>query len=156
MEQSKQNTDIILNGDNTSSWTFREEGELLGTYSGQFIFKCFLTPTEVLSAGRLYRELLGSDSGSATDTEKFLSFALSQLQKRIVKAPPFWTSALDLAGNIPDMDVLSLILDKAISSETLYRAFLKKRRDEALSQSKIATTGLQKRLNANPKPDDEE
>lgn len=135
-------TDIILNSDNTSTWTFKEEGDISGTFSGTFIFKCFLNPLEQLSAGKLYRELLGSNLEFATDNDKFLAFTMSQLQKRIVKAPPFWSSAPDMLGNIPDSNILSLVLEKAIESESLYKARLAKKRADALEASKNLTESL--------------
>ena len=112
MESNKPDeldTDIHLKPDGTAIWTLREEGEISGTYSGAFTFKCYLDPLATLAAGRLYRELLGSYGDSASETERFIAFALSQLQKRVIKGPPFWATASEsgFVGNIPDLNILS-------------------------------------------------
>lgn len=153
-----KNTDLILNHDNTATWTFKEEGEILGTYAGTFVFKCFLNPLEILSAGRLQRELLGDapqprdDEPQQLKTERFLAFTLAQLQKRIVKAPPFWGSALEMAGNLPDIDFLSMVLVKALDAETLYKAKLAEKRSQAQEAAKNSVAAHQERLNIDSKP----
>jgi hypothetical protein len=150
METKSQN-DIILNADGTALWTLREDGDtVLQTYIGPFTFKCFLNPLETLAAGRLYRELLGNNSGEAGEQERYTAFALSQLKFRVVKAPPFWNTDSIVAGNIPDTNIISLILDRAISSEVLYKEELKKKRADALKKAADAVTALQASLNAKP------
>jgi hypothetical protein len=150
METKSQN-DIILNPDGTALWTLREDGDtVLQTYTGPFTFKCYLSPLETLAAGRLYRELLGNNSAEAGEQERYTAFALSQLNFRIVKAPPFWKTDSIVAGNIPDSNILSLVLDRAIQSEVSYKEELKKRRTDALKKAGDAAAALQASLNAKP------
>jgi hypothetical protein len=135
--------DLLINPDGTATFTLNEEGDVLGTYKGTFVFKCFLNPLEVLAAGKVYRELIGSNPQDATDTERFMAFALSQLSKRIIKSPPFWNTGEAMTGNIPDVNVLSLILDRAVTAELAYKERLKIKREEALETAKIAATAIQ-------------
>lgn len=153
-QKPKQDTNLILNTDGTASWTFREEGDTLGaTYAGTFVFKCYLNPLDSLAAGRLYRELLGQNGHEAGDQERFLAFALSQCKYRITKAPPFWKSSNSVVdgGDVPDLNLISLILDKAISSEVLYKEQLKKRKEEALDKAQKAAEALHESLNPKKK-----
>jgi hypothetical protein len=131
-------TDITITG-NTASWTLPPtDGEILGTYTGTFHFKCYLTPLAQLEAGREYRALLGNLSTQASDTEGNLSFALVQLKHRIVKAPPFWTATLQdsaYAGNVPDLNIIALVLDRAIYAETLFKEKIAKEREDILNRA---------------------
>lgn len=150
MEETKKSTDLILNTDNTASWTLNREGDTVyQTYIGTFTFKCFLNPVEVLAAGRLFRELLGNTPATASPHEQFLSYALSQLKYRIIKAPPFWKTDALLDGNIPDVNILTLVLNAAADAEIVYREQLKSKRDEALSRANEATKNLQEKLKPN-------
>jgi len=166
MEDKKKPEDLILNPiDGTAVWTLREEGDTLGqTYSGKFIFKCYLTPTDILSIGRLYRDLIGHDYGhlnikdgeliverDSSDQERYLAFAISQLSKRIVKAPPFWSTQSLVNGDIPDINILLMALDRAITSEQLYKEDLAKKKEEALARAETATKAMQDRLKAKDK-----
>lgn len=151
-----QPTDLILNSlDNTASWTMREEGDTLGaTYAGTFVFKCFLSPLDTLASGRLYRELLGPNPNDATETERFIAFILSQLSKRIVKAPPFWNTDSMIQGNIPDVNILTLVLDRAMSAEMIYKEGLNQRRAEALKKAQNAATAIQESLTGKEKEEE--
>jgi len=146
-------SDLVLNSDGTAIFTLNEEGDVLGTYKGVFVFKCYLNPLEVLSAGKLYRELIGSSPQDATDTERFVAFCLSQLSKRIVKSPPFWNTGDMINGNIPDMNIISMVLDRSIQSELAYKEHLKEKRTEALETAKVAAATLQERSIGTPKKD---
>lgn len=127
--------DITIEG-SEAVWVMpRTDGELGGTYTGVFRFRCFLDPLKELQAGREYRELLGTFATQATDTESKLAWALSQLKHRIIKAPPFWTSTLQdsgYAGNIGDMGILTLVTDAAFRAEVLFKAKIQKEHNEAL------------------------
>jgi len=133
-----EHTDITIEG-SIATWQMPiTEGEVLGTYSGSWRFKCYLTPTEQLQAGRQYRELLGPNAGLANDTESNLSFALVQLKHRVISAPPFWTSASQnsgMAGDIPDLNIIALVLDKAIQAEQLFKERIAKERELLLEKS---------------------
>lgn len=129
------NNDIIING-NTATWTMpRVDGELGGTYTGTFIFRCYLDPIRQLQAGKEYRSLLGDLSSQASVAEGQLAFALTQLKHRILSSPPFWSSTLQesgIAGNIGDLNVIGLVLDAAILSESLFKEKIQKEREEIL------------------------
>jgi hypothetical protein len=155
METTKPDTDIILNHDNTAAWEVKFDSEILGSIRGQFIFKTFLNPIEILSAGKLYRDLLGPNSHEASEQERFLAFSLSQLKYRIVKAPPFWQTDSIVSGNIPDLNLVSLILEKAISAESLYKDKLKEKRTKALETSKNSIAAIQEALNVTEKGNDQ-
>ena len=132
-----------------ASWVLPlTHGELGGSYTGRFVFRCYLTPTQQLEAGRDYRSLLGQYAGMASDTEAQLSFALSQLKHRILKAPPFWSSTLQdsgYAGNIGDLNITSMVLDAAIRSEQLFKERIQKERDQILDRTiKVAEETVRK------------
>jgi hypothetical protein len=140
MEEKNKNknlpSDLVLNSDGTATFTLREDGDISGTYAGTFVFKCYLTPLDTLSAGKLYRDLLGPHFSAISDTEHFIATALSQLAKRIVKSPPFWNTDSMIAGNIPDLNILTLVLDRSLAAELAYKELLKEKRDQALERSK--------------------
>src|SRR5271165_826057 len=91
--------DISIEG-NTSTWKISMQEDIHGTYIATFTFKCFLTPTEKLASGRVYRQLLGPNPNLAFINEDNLAFSLAQLKYRIVEAPPFWTSSIGVNGLI--------------------------------------------------------
>jgi hypothetical protein len=131
-------SDITLNG-SEATWVMpRVDGELGGTYTGTFTFRCYLDPLRQLQSGREYRELLGSLAVQASDNEANLAFALTQLKHRIIKSPPFWSSTLQesgIAGNIGDLNVITLILDASIRAENLFKEKIQKERDELLNKT---------------------
>lgn len=130
--------DLVIEG-NISTWTLAMKGDINGTYHGVFKFKCYLTPTEVLSAGRDYRDLLGPSGNLAFTKEDNLAYTLSQLKHRVISAPPFWTSSLGVngyAGDIPDENVLDAIFDAAMTSQLKYLALLQNKKDEMIKKSK--------------------
>jgi hypothetical protein len=130
--------DIILEG-STATWDMGIiQGDVHGTYSGTFKFRCFLTPTQNLAAAREYRELLGPQLMLAPESDGHTAFALTQCKYRILSSPPFWTAPLqngEMPGNIPDLNVILAVLDAAISSETKYRALMTKERDKMLTRA---------------------
>jgi hypothetical protein len=137
--------DLIIQG-NTATWEMKEEGPIEGTYKGTFVFRCFLTPTATLAVGREYRELLGRYADMATEDESFLAYALTQLKYRIIKAPPFWTSAIgsNFTGDIPDKNVLSKILYAAVEAEIRYKENMKEKREEIIGLARKAAEKLLK------------
>lgn len=135
--------DLLIQG-NTATWEMKEEGPIEGTYKGTFVFRCFLTPTATLAVGREYRELLGRYADMATEDEAFLAYALTQLKYRVLKAPPFWTSAAssNFTGDIPDKNVLSKILYAAVEAEVKYKENMKEKREEIIGLAKKAAEKL--------------
>lgn len=133
-------SDIIIEGE-TATWPINMEGDIQGTYTGTFRFRCFLTPVQKLTASREYRELLGSNPSLALENDVNLAFSLAQLKQRILSAPPFWTSSVQVSGHsgdIPDENVINAVLDAAVSAELKYRKQLKKRKEEAIQKAKKA------------------
>ena len=132
--------DIILDVRNaTATWKMpRLEGEYGGTYTGTFVFRCYLTPLQTLQAGRELRELLGNLGAQASDTEYNLSVALTQLKQRIVKAPVFWTATKEesgIEGNLGDMGVIKAVLDASIKAEELFLKKINEEREELLNKT---------------------
>lgn len=129
------NNEIVLTG-NTAKWTLEPtQGEISGTYQGAFEFRCYLTPTQILEVGREFRSLLGGLPEHASSKEKNIAFALVELKYRVIKAPPFWNSTLQdsgYAGNIADLNILVLVLEKAMVSESLFQEKMQKERDQLL------------------------
>jgi hypothetical protein len=138
-EQQDQRPDIRIEG-NIATWEMRAEGNISGTYAGTFRFRCFLTPTQQLAAGREYRDLLGQNLALAAPHESMLAWALSQLKQRVITSPPFWTSQGEgnIAGDIPDEEVITIILDAAIAAEEKYKAIIQKRKDDAIARAQKA------------------
>jgi hypothetical protein len=132
------NNEITITG-NVAKWTLPPtQGEMLGTYTGHFEFKTYLTPTQMLEAGREYRSLLGNLPEYASEKEKNISFALVELKYRVIKAPPFWTATLQesgYAGNIPDLNIIVMVLEKAMVAESMFQEKLQKERDSLLDRT---------------------
>jgi hypothetical protein len=131
-------TDITIeNG--IATWILPQtQGDVHGTYTGTFQFRCYLDPIRQLQAGREYRELIGPNALLATETEGNLAFALTQLKHRILKSPPFWSSTLQdstFAGNIGDLNIITMVLDAAIRAENLYKEMMTKERDAILERN---------------------
>src|SRR5271165_3779061 len=112
MEEKKEETqipsDLVVNPDGTAIFTINEQGKVQGNYTGTFTFRCFINPLDNLAAGKVFRELLGPFGADANEDDKFMAFALSQLQKRIIKSPPWWQTDSVIHGNIPDSFVISI------------------------------------------------
>lgn len=154
-EQDSERSDIIIEG-NTATWEIKLEGDINGTYLGNFRFRCYLTPTQRLAASREYRELLGANPTLAETHIDNLAFALTQLKYRIISAPPFWTSSLsttNMSGDLPDENIIQATLDAAISAELKYKAQIKVKRSDAIQKAKKAAERL---LQARDEEDDSE
>jgi hypothetical protein len=117
----------------------KTDSEVGGTYTGTFVFRTYLNPTELLHAGREYRSYLGQFAMLASETEINLAYALSRLNQLIIKAPPFWTSASQepggIAGNIGDLQIIKLVLDASDRAETMFKDKISKEREEILTKS---------------------
>ena len=136
--------DLVIEN-NTCKWDIAYNGDINGLYTGTFIFKCFLTPSEKLAAGRDYRELLGNNAILALKHEDNLAFVLSQLKYRVVSAPPFWSSSIGLngfQGDLPDEKVLDVIFEAALSAEFKYLAMLQEKKDKALEKARKAAESV--------------
>lgn len=112
-------SDITLNGSN-ATYTFREEGPLEGTYTGQFVFRCYLLPSQKLAASRERRAMLGEFGIAASDVEKQLALALSELKYRIVHAPPFWNQNQMIGGDIPDFKIIFNVFEASMDAQTMF------------------------------------
>jgi hypothetical protein len=148
-DQTNSNSDIIISG-SIATWELKEEGKYNGTYVGTFKFKCFLSPTAKIYANREYRELLGVNPVMAGEHESFLAYALTQLKHRIIESPPFWTSTLQsssFAGDIPDENIITKVLDAAIRSEVKYAEELKSKRDKVIQKAKKLAEKVDSELN---------
>jgi hypothetical protein len=142
--------DLVVNPDGTATFTINEEGQINGSYRGVFALRCYLSPLDSLAAGREYRTLLGQFGESAGEGDRYTAFCISQLAKRVIKGPPWW-NADQIAGNIPDLNILSLILDRCLSAEAVYKQRLQARKTEALEKAHAAATALQESLNPKKK-----
>ena len=137
MAEDQDRPDIVLESNNTASWDMRLDGDINGTYFGKFIFRCFLTPSQQIAANRDYRSMLGDNPTMAPQHESFLAYCLTQLKFRIIQAPPFWNSS-GTGGDLADDNVLSAVLDAAISAEVKFRNQLKKKKEQTLERAKSA------------------
>ena len=134
-DETTDQSDILIEG-STATWEMNLDGSVLGTHRGRFKFKCYLTPTEIIAAGRSYRELLGTNPALASEHESFLAYALTQLKYRIIEAPPFWATSKDgIQGDLPDTEIVSAVLDAAISAELKFKGQLAKRKKDALDKA---------------------
>ena len=141
---TEEKIDLVIEG-NTATWEINTQGDILGLYSGQFRFRCYLTPSQRLSASRDYRELLGPNPSVALQTDDNLAFALSQLKHRILSSPPFWSSSLattGIAGDLPDDVVIMKVLDASIEAELRFKAQVKDKRKDAIQRARKAAERL--------------
>lgn len=138
LENYLSRKDLVIEN-NICRWDISCNGDINGLYTGTFVFKCFLTPSEKLAAGRDYRELLGENAVLALRHEDNLAFVISQLKYRIISAPPFWSSSTGLngfQGDLPDEKVLDIIFEAALSAEFKYLALLQEKKEKALEKAK--------------------
>jgi len=133
------NYDDMILENSTAIWNMPlTQGEVLGSYSGAFVFKCYLNPMEQISANKLYRGLIGPHSSFVSETDGLLAFSLCQLKYRIVKAPPFWFSSLSedgMPGNIPDLNIIQLIFEHAFDAERMFREKMATERETVLKKT---------------------
>jgi len=146
----KDRADIVIEN-NVATWTLKAEGAINGTYMGTFKFKVYMLPSEVVAAGRERRELLGENAIIASEKERFYAYALPQLKYRVISGPPFWTAAPGAySGDIPDEEVMGLILDAALGAELKFKHELNKRKTDAIEKAKAAA----EKILAQQKPED--
>lgn len=146
-------SDIIIEG-NQAKWNISSLGAINGTYAGEFIFRCFLSPTQQIASNRDYREMLGVNPTMAGEHETFLAYALSQLKYRVISAPPFWNSAVGIngfQGDIPDEEIITEILDASVHAQLKYKHELNTKKLELLTRAKAAAEKI-----INGKSDDKE
>lgn len=137
-------SDITIEG-NVASWSISSIGNINGKYIGKFLFKCYLTPTEKIAAGRTYRELLGANPSLVSIAEDNLAYSLSQLRYRIISSPPFWSSAVGpsgFEGDLPDENIITEVLEAAGDAELKFFAQLMKNKEETVKQAKQAAEQL--------------
>lgn len=139
-------TDITIDGQ-IATWIMpTTQGDVGGTYTGTFQFRCILDPLRSLQAGREYRELLGKNAVLASESDSDLAFALTQLKHRVLKAPPFWSSTTqdaEFAGNLPDLNIIVLVLDAALRAENQYKERMAEQREAILNRSiKVAEKNI--------------
>lgn len=142
LQEYLNRNDILIEG-NTASWEVRLDGDIQGTYTGTFKFRCYLTPTQRLAASREHRELVGPHASLAPTHDDNLAFSLSQLKYRVLSAPPFWASN-GISGDIPDSNVIDAVLEAAIAAELKYKAQLKQKKNDAIQRAKKAAEDLLK------------
>ena len=137
--------DLTIGPEGIAHYTIQEEGPIQGSYKGILSLRCYLNPLDSLAAGRHFRDLLGQFGGDSSEQDKYLAFCISQLSKRVIKGPPWWN--IDQVGNVPDLNILSIILDRALTAEAAYKQHLTKRKDEALEKAQKAAQALHESLN---------
>jgi hypothetical protein len=157
MAKDIERSDITIEN-NTARWTLNAQGLVNGTYMGEFIFKCTLSPIERIKAGRDMRSLLGNDLQNSTENESFLAFSLAQLKYRIISSPPFWSSnsAEGFLGNLQDTNILELVIQAATDAELLYFQMLRKKQEDAITRIKEQAQKILQDNITNPKPDEDE
>jgi hypothetical protein len=142
--EKDERPDIKIEGD-VATWDISAVGNIKGTYLGTFKFRCFLTPLQQIAAGREERALVGENFSFAPEHERFMAYALTQLKYRVVSAPPFWSSANPnglLAGDLPDTEIVSLVLGSAIDAEVKYKNEIKYRKEAAIERAKKANDAI--------------
>lgn len=103
------------------------------TFMGAFKVKPMLSPIEIITADKRYREILGNNAHLASEHVRQLAFALTQLEQLIIEAPPFWfEDEMIGGGHITDLNVVLHVLDKAIEAQELY----KEKQDKEFEESK--------------------
>lgn len=139
----EERPDIKIEGD-VATWEMSAVGNIKGTYFGTFRFRCYLDPMQQIAAGREERQLIGENFSFAPDHEKFLAYALTQLKYRVISSPPFWASTNPggMPGNLPDGEIVSLVLGAAIDAEVKYKAEIKKRKEDAIERAKKASDAI--------------
>ena len=130
----KKRSDITING-STATYTFSHQSLTQGTLIGSFTFKCFLLPSEKLAIGREKRQLLGEFEQLATEGERFLAYALSELKYRVNSSPSFWNQDDQFPGNISEQDIIFKVVDAALYAEALFTEQKSEERKKLLDQA---------------------
>lgn len=128
---------------NVGTWEmFNTQGDVNGTYTGTFKFRCMLTPTQKIAAGREMRDILGPQMLLASENDSNVAFALTQLKYRIISAPPFWKTGGAYDGDILDSNIIMEVLDASIDAEVAYLDSLKQKKIDAIKRAKAAAEKL--------------
>ena len=145
MQTIEQNSSFIINmiGSHTNN-----------SYMGTFKVKCLLSPLEEIQADKTYRSLLGDNSHLALAHVRQYAFALSQLQQRIIEAPPFWQNEYIGGGHILDQNIISEVLNKAIEAQEKY--IEKKQKELATRQETLTQLIKDKELQRQPELETEQ
>ena len=138
------NSDLTIDG-STCSWTLPPtQGEYLGTYTGTFKFRCFLSPTQQLAASKELREMMGGAAildgpyKNVDQHEWLIAYALTQLKYRVISSPPFWTQPTqigELPGSIPDQHIIEMVLDASVRAQQVFKDIITKERDQVLENT---------------------
>lgn len=106
----------------TGIFTISEfDAETNETYIGEFKVKVVLSPMDILSIDRDYRELIGSVSPlMASSDANNVAFALSQLRHRVIGYPMFWKGSGYDGGHLPK-NVLYAILDASLEAQERFK-----------------------------------
>ena len=108
------------------------------TYSGDFKFKCLLSPLDRINIDREYRSMLGANPGEAGIEAANLANILSELLFRISESPTFWTTKESFipGAHIPDNNVLLKVYEEALSCEVEYKQEIKERSKKSREEIK--------------------
>ncbi len=144
-------SDIRFNSDGFAMFDINMiGGTTQTTYLGTFEVYPILSPTQFLSAGRRYRELLGPNPAFATEFELNLAYALSQLELRVRVAPSFWNR-----GDIKDTEVIMAVFDKTIEVEEIFRKEQKEKTAHALETLKLQLEKIKSQNQSEESAEDE-
>lgn len=136
----------ILIKESTGTYHLDVVGTIGGRYFGDFVFKAYLTPMELISCDREFRDLIGKIQTQVDPTIEFLAFALTQLKYRTISSPLFWKRNPELipGGDIPDQNVIEILLEAAKETEKQYKETLIEQHENSL---KILQKQLDKEKN---------
>lgn len=138
MKREVKSDEIRLEGQ-TAVWDMLETAEVEGTYQGEFKFRTALNPLQEITADREYRDLMGSNEAQAPTRIKNLAYALTQLKYRVLEAPHFWVDGSHLPGSqVKDIEIIELVFQAAMLSETKYKALIAERQLEAIEKLKAS------------------
>jgi hypothetical protein len=129
-----------------ASYELVMSGQILGTYTGKFSFRCAVTPMQFLEADRDYRELLGRNGELASTHADSIAYSLAHLRQRIVEAPPFWNEFGSKFGgaHIKDHEVVDRILKVSVVAENKYRKLLNDKHSAAINKLKAHVDKIKK------------
>lgn len=154
--KTEESLQINLNDATASFRLIGEVGLVTRTlYEGTFVVRAVIDPSRELAMGRLYRQLLGSQPQHATDRESNLAFALSQLQFRVIKAPPWWdaTPGQEVRGAVLDDNIILKVLDMAIQADDQYRKQIQEDSKELFNNLKLKIETMEKAEQSENKKD---
>lgn len=112
-------------------------------YDGQFTVRCLLNMRQKHMMELEKTRLLGNYS-NPTDELAGIAIILATLRARIVNAPEWWKQS-DGGFNITDIDALSALYDKVLSSEVEWRAKLK---EKAMKAQEVVSPATPAQSNA--------